>query len=472
MDYDIEMEDAVVDSYPIEESTTQDILQVEDPQVSREAHTPPMFFSPYLPNSCDQEDGEIEDTTDGPEVPLDEQTQIPTKVHIRGLDNFNPDDIKAYVKEHYGDGCFERVEWIDDTSANLLFRSESSAAEALIALSAVEIEDTTQLPAFEMVPAKGYSKNADAHLRVRFAVVGDKKTAGAAQRSRFYLLNPEYDPEERRRRGEFDRKRYRDRDGYGDRRNGRRRRDDRYSEERNEFDVNLYDDDADALAKRSVRYRRRDSRSRSRSRSSDSSRGRGDRGDRYAHNNRDKELFPDGPGKYREERSTVRNRSASPARSTNGDGEDRWERGAASRNRHSAQSLKDRITRDNSSKELFPSKAGLGVGVAQMDQVDETEIMTKRLSGMFVSNQVSAVVSRFKVKDHGEVVNNIQVTKDGWEKCCRSVPRPLVRYSKASYDISEGVSDVEADKSGRRTPRHIARRVVDYSEVSPLIPDC
>ena len=65
--------------------------------------------------------------------------------------------------------------------------------------------------------------------------------------------------------------------------------------------------------------------------------------------------------------------------------DDSRERGAASRNRDSARSLKDRITKDNSTKELFPSKVSVNVGRAQMDQVDETEGVTKRLSGMSVS---------------------------------------------------------------------------------------
>jgi hypothetical protein len=69
---------------------------------------------------------------------------------------------------------------------------------------------------------------------------------GAASKSRFYLLHPKYDPEERRRRGD---RRYRDRDGayYWPRRNSRRRHDD---DETETFDASLYGDDEAALAER------------------------------------------------------------------------------------------------------------------------------------------------------------------------------------------------------------------------------
>ncbi len=137
-------------------------------------------------------------------------------MHLRGLDSFKPDDIKAYVKQHVGRD-YSRIEWIDDTSANLVFSAESAAAEALVALCAIEIVDATQSPPLGLLPAKAYPARPEAVIQLRFAVEGDRKQVGAAARSRFYLLNPEYDPEERRRKGDFGRARYRDRysDRYG-----------------------------------------------------------------------------------------------------------------------------------------------------------------------------------------------------------------------------------------------------------------
>jgi len=324
-------------------------------------------------------------------------TIVPYKIHIRGLDTFNPDDVKAYVAQHFSAGQFERIEWVDDSSANLLFRSESVATEALVALSALAIVDPSSLPPLEVLPAKQYAAKPDLVLQVRFAVEGDKKAAGAAHQSRFYLLHPEYDPEERRRRSDFGRSRYRDRDDAyrGNRRGGRDgRRRDHHQEDAGglTFDASLYDDDTSALAQRSSG--RRD-KPRRQSTSSDSV-----HSDRYRPNsrqNREKELFP---GRLNASSHRDRARSASPGRDRDGDahmGEDDNARAAAAmRNREKGRSIKERLIKETTSrentprelfpekshgsKELFPSKVSSRLSSkAQMDQVDDTTILA---SGM------------------------------------------------------------------------------------------
>ncbi|KAJ9142772.1 DUF2414 domain protein [Pleurostoma richardsiae] len=360
-DFDIEMGDAA-DVQPMHEPEPIDILNEEE-----------------------QEPGEVEEPiTSGPaetESP-DERRPVPNKVHIRGLESINADELKQYVGQNAGGSALERIEWIDDSSANLVFGSDSAAQDALVALAAVEIADASQLPPLEGLPAKPFAAKPETALQVRFAVVADKKQSGAAARSRFYLLNPEWDPEERRRRE--GNRRYRDRDGdrgYGrDRRGGGRgRRDDRYDDddEPEPFDVNLYDDDAEALAKRApVRRSRRGSRSPSPR--SDSGRYRS-----YASQNKEKELFPD-----KRVRDRDRNRSASPLRDNDVDqamDDLAKDREAVARNREKARSLKERITKtdsngarelfpskvdNNGPKELFPSKVGAAdAKKAQMDQV-------------------------------------------------------------------------------------------------------
>lgn len=282
------------------------------------------------------------------------------------------------MAEHFGSGQFDRVEWIDDVSANLIFRSDSTAQEALLALASVEIADATQLPPLESLPAKAFSGKPGSTLHVRFAVATDKKAEGAAARSRFYLLHPEYDPEERRRRGEFDRGKYRDRGDRGrgqDRRSGRRR-DDRFDDESEPFDVSLYDDDEAALAKRAnIKPRARDARD---SKSSEED-------DNYARRNRDKELFPSrrprvGGG------ISARDRSASPIRD-----DARMElddlakdREAAARNRDKARAIKGRLSKDIGAKELFPDKLSSSApgSKAQMDQVDEGTVLSSGMSRM------------------------------------------------------------------------------------------
>lgn len=340
-----------------------------------------------------QEPGEIEEgaTENAADSLDDEQRQpVPHKLHLRGLDTLNPGEVKAFVGEHYGGGPPERIEWIDDTSANLVFRSESAAQEALVALAAVEIADVTAIPPLECLPAKPFSAKPTAGLQLRLAVAGDRKAVGAAARSRFYLLHPEYDPEERRRRdGGRDRRSYRERDGSGrDRRGGGRgRRDDRYDEEEPEpFDVNLYDDDEAALAKRVTRSPPRSRRDDSRSSGSSPDRRRS-----YARRNAEKELFPNrrAPRERNGLSSSSRNRSASPTRDDDGDrlmddgGGGRAERGAAARNRDTAQSIKGRISRDHRAKELFPTKLSGPSKTPEMDKVDPAD---RLVSGMSLFN--------------------------------------------------------------------------------------
>ncbi|KAK3899760.1 hypothetical protein C8A05DRAFT_46260 [Staphylotrichum tortipilum] len=357
MDLDIEMDvddiqDAPVPAIPL--AYTHDIITGEEQE----------------PGEVDEE---LEDQGNGR---ASDQTVVPIKVHIRGLDTFNPDNVKGYLAEHYSTSQLARVEWIDDSSANFIFRSESTAQEALVALAAIEIADPTQLPPLEEIPAKSFSEKPECTLRIRFAVATDKKAEKASERSRFYLLNPEYDPEERRRRSEFNRGRYRDRDrgDRGDREDERRGpRDD---EEPEIFDVNLYDDAPAKQEHRSPPPRRR-----SASSSSDTR--------RDSRRNREKELFPgriSGGG-------GLRDRSASPVRDRDGDAEmaldDDARAAAAMRSREKGRSIKERISRENSGKELFSSRdnskpkdlfpsrvAASTGGRAQMDQVNDATVIT------------------------------------------------------------------------------------------------
>jgi hypothetical protein len=266
-----------------------------------------------------------------------------TKVHIRGLDTLTSNDIRTYVKEHFGD--VEKIEWIDDTSANLVFNTVYTAQDAILALSAIDIADPTQLPVLECLPAKPISSKPELNLQVRFAVVGDKKQAGAAARSRFYLLHPEYDPEERRREAN-NRNRYRDR--HGDTRYHRGERGHREgwtdTDPSDTFDASLYDDDEETLAKRATRGRRsitpthRDLESDSH----DSS---------YRLQKQSKELFE---GRRRGRKGPLeRGRSASPVYRNESSNRDK--RGN-SKNRAAADSIKSRLVTDNRAKELFPSK--------------------------------------------------------------------------------------------------------------------
>ncbi|KND88479.1 Uncharacterized protein C16C4.16c, partial [Tolypocladium ophioglossoides CBS 100239] len=319
MDLDIEMGDA---AYLAEDAPITDLPQADD------------ILQPDEP----EEPGEVVDdepTNDNASSP---KTVVPTKIHVRGLDTLHTDDIKAHVNAHFGP--VDKVEWIDDGSANLVFGSEPTAREAIVALSAIEVADATALAVGESLPGKPVEGKPEISLQVRFAIESDRKQAGAALRSRYYLLHPEHDPEERRRRQHDNRSRYRERDGDS-RRGDRRRRD---SDDQVEtFEVSMYDDAPQP--RRARRYSDSEDRPRS-----------------HATVNRGKELFGDRPAR--------RDRSASPRR--DGDGNAHMDGLASSsrNNRARARSIKERLSTDNSAKELFPTKSS-GRG-GQLDELERS----------------------------------------------------------------------------------------------------
>ncbi|KAH8772865.1 hypothetical protein F5883DRAFT_414553 [Diaporthe sp. PMI_573] len=351
-DFDIEMGDAV--DVPMEEHEVADIIVGDDQQV----HSSHIF----------QEDGEVEEPVNNEPTGDDSPTVQPNKVHIRGLEALDENQLKQYVSANVGGKGADRIEWVDDSSANLVFNSESAAQDALKLLAAVEILDVTQLPPSEVLPAKPIPEKPEVALQVRFALESDRKAKGAAQRSRFYLFHPEWDPEteEGKRRREGRDRGYRDREDRGGyRRSGRGRYDDRNEDEPEPFDVNLYDDDTGALARRVTPRGRRHRDSRSPSDPANS--------DRQRPLNAGRELFPNKKPRdaLRSERgASSRDRSRSPARDErDAMMDDLAKDREVQRNRDTARSLKERISRPSkSTRELFPNKVSNG-SKAQMDQV-------------------------------------------------------------------------------------------------------
>lgn len=279
----------------------------------------------------------------------------PEKIHIRGLDNLTTADIDAFATEHFPEAQRKRVEWIDDDSANIVYESADVASQALQAFAAVPADDMANTAALQLLLAKKLSTQPNVTFRVRLAVLGDKKMAGARDRSRFYLWNPEYDTKDRRVREGGNR--YRDRGDGGYR---SRRYDDRENEKRGQVDISMgldasmYDDDESALAKRATQGTRREYSPRRESRNDSRRRDRG-------RDRRDRELFPD----QDVEEGRLRNRSASPAREneweSKGDDTEMLERKrdmAAAANRQKAQLLKAKLRDNDRSKELFPDKVG------------------------------------------------------------------------------------------------------------------
>lgn len=257
----------------------------------------------------------------------DKSRPVPTKVHIRGLDHFTTQDIRQFASEHYSTEHLQQraVEWIDDTSANIVYTTEEAAAAALKAFTDLAESIPEQLSPLQPRRAKPLSTHPDTNLEVRLAIAGDVKAPRAHERSRFYLMNPEHDPRERRR-------------DYDDRgRRGPGRRPDRRTREEpsQKFDVSMYDDDAGEEAGE-VEPRQ--------------SRGR----DRRPARSNNEDLFAD------KSQGRLRDRSASPVR--DGDGrfgfdEDQPRRRTARHRSFSPPPRKrDLNQQSKASVELFPGK--------------------------------------------------------------------------------------------------------------------
>lgn len=255
---------------------------------------------------------------------------VPHKVHIRGVDDLTTNDIRSFSSEHFTSYLPSQIEWVDDTSANIVYESSDIATAALNNFTLQSNSDTASFNALQLRSAKSLSTHPGSALQVRIAISTDQKRPRAYEASRFYMMHPEHDPRERRRRnsrsdGDYHRRR------YGNHEHRRRRKDDLAEG----FTASMYDDDAGALAARKERPDRRSS-------GSSFSSGTGSagfRGDSYR---------PTDRGHKRN-----RERSASPGKET--DGRDRIRQRTPPPRYHSRNS-KLHPQEENATKELFPSK--------------------------------------------------------------------------------------------------------------------
>lgn len=175
----------------------------------------------------------------GPSSQVLDSELIPTKVHVRGLEDLTTSDIKAFSAEHFSSESPLRVEWIDDTSANLVFGGEEAAMAALQHLTLLS-NDNSFLPNSQLRAAKNLSTHPGSSLYVRLAAITDQKRPRAYEASRFYMMHPEHDPREQCRRGSSrGNGGYRRRE-YSDNEHQRRQRRDKEEG----FDASMYDDGA------------------------------------------------------------------------------------------------------------------------------------------------------------------------------------------------------------------------------------
>ena len=247
----------------------------------------------------------------------------PHKVHIRGLEDLTTSDIQAFSAEHYPTVSAPRVEWIDDSSANLVFEGDQTAVAALQHLT-LPSNDNDFMPLSQLRAAKPLSTHPGSSLYVRIAVITDQKRPRAYEASRFYMMHPEHDPRAQRRpRGSFQGNSDSRGKEYSDDEHRRRRRRDKEEG----FDASMYDDGGPSSRHGSM---------------SSSANERGIEGKRRAR------LRGDSYRPARDERNgarTSRDRSASP-------------NGRNSRTPPPAYRSRDPhpFPRENKGKELFPSK--------------------------------------------------------------------------------------------------------------------
>jgi hypothetical protein len=294
-----------------------------------------------------------------------------TKLHLRGVDEFSTKNVQEYLAEHLPADTKAKVEWIDDTSINVVFEDADITKQALRILSGIN-DETQSLPAdLDLRPALWWSQKPGSTLSIRYATVTDKKIPRAAERSRYYLLNPDEDPATRRARkqaqrsgsdeeGEFRRKRY---DGAEQRRRAER-------DHISGFDDSIYDESSSRQPR---------PRSRRGSISSTSSAERGDRRRsrrRPERSARGKELFGDDP----RDSPRRRDRSASPNRDRDGD----LEMNSRSDSRERRYRQRDYSSREPKAKgiELFPDSTSSSALKGQIelfpDKVDSSRVGSNR----------------------------------------------------------------------------------------------
>jgi len=289
---------------------------------------------------------------------------VPHKVHLRGVDDLNTANIKDFAAEHFPSDPPIRIEWIDDTSANLVYSTPALALEALASFSSMSDLDPSMLPTLQLRPAKAVSTQSRAALQVRMAMFSDQKKPRAYEASRFYLMHPELDPRERKRRQERNKKTFGN--DHGD---YRRRRYDKGEQRRRMhgddgagYDASMYDDARSTLtAREEARLARHGSFSSYSSQ--DEHRNNGGRRMRYIRSSgRDEDLLAEGDRALSSGR--LRDRSASPERETDKDEDMALDVKRSSRRRGRERTPLPKYRSDepsavpqkNNGKELFPSE--------------------------------------------------------------------------------------------------------------------
>ncbi|KAG5518170.1 hypothetical protein PMAC_003356 [Pneumocystis sp. 'macacae'] len=113
-------------------------------------------------------------------------------LYLKGVEDMSTEDVENYCITYYL-AVSPLIEWIDDSSCNLVYPDASTAFSALSCISQSKI-NTLYLDS--LVPAKMDPKHNNIQLFIRHSKISDKKAPGARERSRWYLFHPH--PSEKR----------------------------------------------------------------------------------------------------------------------------------------------------------------------------------------------------------------------------------------------------------------------------------
>jgi hypothetical protein len=120
---------------------------------------------------------------------IDKNDLVANKVHVRGVNDLTTRDVENFAADLFPSDDFSKIEWIDDTSVNLVYNTGDASRKALQAFTAEDaaaVEDPLDLR-----KAKPLATHPHVELFVRMAVESDRKQRGAARQSEFYRQNPQ-----------------------------------------------------------------------------------------------------------------------------------------------------------------------------------------------------------------------------------------------------------------------------------------
>ncbi|GAN05340.1 hypothetical protein MAM1_0088d04810 [Mucor ambiguus] len=103
----------------------------------------------------------------------------PTAIFLHGVDDMSTADITTYANSP----LLVKVEWINDSSCNLAFKTEEDASQVAQTLLS---QPVSALDHRTLVAAKPFQTHP---LSIRIATDEDVKERGARERSRYYLLH-------------------------------------------------------------------------------------------------------------------------------------------------------------------------------------------------------------------------------------------------------------------------------------------